>query len=109
MLGICFRGWAKLLLFGLYILEELYVEGEIKIGELKITLKRPTSMKEPDFIREILFLAPLFTADFIRHELGTEKLDLQLKEIPLIQRKSRRNFCGECCTAISEFLINSPS
>lgn len=92
MLGICFRGWAKLLLFGLYILEELYVEGEIKIGELKITLKRPTSMKEPDFIREILFLAPLFTADFIRHELGTEKLDLQLKEIPFDPKEIPEEF-----------------
>jgi hypothetical protein len=92
LLSICFRGWARLLLFALYILEELYVEGEIKIGNIKVVLSRPENMKEPTFLRYMLFLAPVLVSEAVKQELGTEKLEIQLKEIPFGPREVSEEF-----------------
>jgi hypothetical protein len=92
LLNIGFKGWAKLLLFGLYVLEELFVEGEIAVGDLKIMLKRPENVKEFAFFRQVLFVVPTVVAELVKSEMGTEKLEMQLRALPFDGKELSEEF-----------------
>ncbi|MGD1015669.1 MAG: metallophosphoesterase [Roseiarcus sp.] len=73
-----FEGWATVLRYACLLFDSLIQDKELSVGNMQFTLAFPEKM-ENRFARTILVNLPLVVSQFLRGDLGSQKLAAQLK------------------------------
>lgn len=75
------EGWSTLLRYACITFHETLEKGELKIGDVVCKLVVPENVNKR-FLRLMFLGIPQVVGDYIRRDLGTEKLEQELKNVP---------------------------
>lgn len=77
-LGIVLEGWATLLRYACLLFHDLIDERVISVGHFHFVLSLPDSIKA-SVLRRMFLNIPLIVSHFLRRDLGSQKLSMQLR------------------------------
>jgi hypothetical protein len=81
------QGWSTLMLYSCIVFKEIVSKRELEIGDIKFNLDLPPTL-DARVLRMILLSIPVYISDWVRRDLGSQKLALQLRNDDIPQTLS---------------------
>lgn len=73
------EGWATMLRYACLLFQAVFDKEILEVGSLKYRLDRPSI--RPGVLRKLFLTIPLIVSYFLRRDLGSQKLEVQLRDI----------------------------
>jgi hypothetical protein len=99
------QGWSSVMLYACILFKEAIEKREIEIGNIRFTIELPAEL-DARVLRDIFVHIPVLISDWVRRDLGSQKLALQLKsdDIPQTLSDSFLQTCLYADLKLDEFL-----